>query len=61
MLDMNTTIFHSLGLHDELIIVVVLADVTSINYLTQPGARRDWFLNRIRLFGKDILVPLTHF
>jgi hypothetical protein len=41
MHDTNVAIFHSLGLHDELIIVVVLADVTSMNYLTQLKVHRD--------------------
>jgi hypothetical protein len=60
MHDMNIVIFHSLGLHDELILVVVLIDATSINYLTRPGAGRDWFLNRTQLIVKDIPIPLTH-
>jgi hypothetical protein len=40
MHDTNVPIIHSLGLHDGLIIVVVLVDATSINYLTRPGERR---------------------
>jgi hypothetical protein len=40
----NAMIFHSLGLHDELIITVVLADVTSINHLTRPGHVETGFL-----------------
>jgi hypothetical protein len=41
MHDMKDTIFHLFIRHDEMIIVFVLADVTSINYLTRPGACRD--------------------
>lgn len=44
--------FSFLGLHDELIITVVLANATSINHLTGRGARRDWFLDKTQLSWK---------
>jgi hypothetical protein len=52
MHDKNTVIFHSLGLHYELIITVVLANMTSTNQLTRIGAHRDWFLDRTLLSWK---------
>jgi hypothetical protein len=58
MHDTNTVIFHSLIFHYELIIIVVLADVISINYLTLPRHIETGFPTRFDSLGKDIPVPL---
>ena len=58
MHDMNAAIFHSLGLHYELIIIVVLVDVISINHLTRPRHIETGFSMELNSLGKDIPVPL---
>ena len=58
MYNANTTIFHSLGLHYELIITYVLVDAISINHLTRPRNIEIGFSTGLDSLGKDIPIPL---
>jgi hypothetical protein len=61
MYNTNVVILHFFGLHDELIIIVALSDVTFINDLTQQGYVEAGFFTGFDLLGKDMLVPCIQF
>jgi len=58
MHDTNAMIFHSLSLHYELVIIVVLSDVISINHLTRARHVETSFSMGLDSLGKDIPIPL---